>query len=411
MLIRRTLVFTPLCLVIVAFHFVFCETDSYLAAYNEQHSRGRSSKWSRNALNADSCGGIFREKQVLIKSPKYPKNYPKNIDCEYVFYSPFVCINEFHIQFLDFQLEPSLNCSKDKVGIGAEEVLCGQAIGIMKYKATNGTLTIKFTTDQTIENKGFELLVTRLPCASNELADQNVSSTALPTFESNSVPASLQSVIPLKSQVVNTANSENIPETTVVKPVCLGQTINGAINFHPQSATPPSCCINVYNQQKFYLMSPSFPNVPRFPSDCLFHIERFRPNTCRLRIDFNYFLLGDWNPNHCTNNFIEIDGRRFCGCKTGFTYFTQWAHSPKPIRFVNNPLHRSIQGFVLEITQEECPYRSVALLPSRQIASRQLQFENHSNDPRRCSYNYISWLGYNTNHHLLAKSVCIRNYG
>lgn len=449
---RRTFDFIWLMLVTIVVDYGFCETDSYLIGIHRFRSENpKKSKWSKNMLNGDSCGGIFREKQVLIRSPHFPNNYPKNIDCEYIFYSPFVCVNEFHIQFLDFNLEPSLSCTKDRVHIGADEVLCGQVIGIMKYQATNGTLRIKFTTDQTIENKGFELLVTRLPCSTDDSLEPqriNESVSVLPLTVSpiidSSQPVSIQSpsqprqnnVLPIQPQFRNTNltpnfDVESVTQSTILKPVCAkGQTQSNGLwpNSIPQStfsptvqtvpavSTLPSCCINIFNQQKFYLISPGFPNVPRFSNDCLFHIERLHSDFCRLRIEFKYFLLGDWQQRQqkqqrqCTHSFVEIDGRRFCGCKTGYVHYTQWGPSPKSIRFSNMLQYPGIQGFILEITQEPCPYRLKSLPIQNYVPSNQ-PYLTHANDPRRCSPNYISWLNFNTNQELLAQSVCIRNFG
>lgn len=410
--------------------------DSYTVGIyrNRNGNWQKKSKWSKNDVNSDFCGGIFREKQVLIRSPNYPNHYyPKNRNCVYNFYSPFVCVNHFHIQFLDFQLEPSIGCSKDKMIISQDEVLCGQVIGIMKYKATNGTLKIQFISDQTIENKGFELLVTRLPCESDKPADDKSikSSTNLPTTISLTVDSNWnprqESIEPFEKQTNHSL--ENKSETTYIKPVCVKKSqaqLNGiwptvqwpnsfpptAISpgFLPGPSTLPSCCINIYNQQTFYLISPGFPRVSRFPNDCLFYVERLHQNVCRLRIEFKYFLLGEsTHQNQCTHSYLEIDGQRFCGCRTGTIYRTQWAASPKSIRFTNLLQYSGIQGFVLEITQEPCPYRQ-QLVRSNQLLSTQ-NYLTHVNDPRRCSYNYFSWLNFNTNQDILAKSICIRNYG
>lgn len=428
---KRTFDFILLTILIVAaFNYVLCQSDSYTIGIHQYKSSNHPKKWSKNELNSDFCGGIFRDKQVLIKSPRYPNFYSKNSNCEYIFYSPFVCNNEFHIQFLNFQLEPSVGCSKDKLLIGSEEVLCGQAIGIMKYKATNGTLRIQFLSDETIENKGFELLVTRLPCSlNNSVLDFNTSQSSThsvindpSTSEAVSKIVPMQrehkNVVPIKStsRIVRVnSDAENFPETTITKPICSDETQKHKVwpspSFHPSLRALPSCCVNVYNQQKFYLVSPGFPQAS-FPSDCSFFIERFHPNICRLRIDFKYFLLGDWQQRECTYSFLEIDGRRFCGCKTGTSYITQWGASPRSIRLTNIPRFGGIQGFILEITQEECPYRSIEL--QSVYTQNQLPIKSqlvHINDPRRCSLNYISWLNQNTDPVLLARSICTRNYG
>ncbi|XP_031632130.1 CUB and sushi domain-containing protein 2 [Contarinia nasturtii] len=410
----------------LAIKYVSSQTDSYTIGIQRNKS-GTTSKWSKNKLNYDTCGGTFRDKQVIISSPRYPNSYSKNLNCEYVFYSPFVCTNEFHIQFLHFDLEPSLNCFKDKVFIGPNEVLCGQVVGIMKYKATNGTFRIKFISDNTIENKGFEMLVTRLPCTERDLKNDSKESSTR-----NVLSLSEQYIVPVTNNykfhpvakqnnifstnspatvTVSNSNSESsYPGTSIVKPICLSQSRPNHNNFTPNL---PGCCVNVYNQQKFYLISPGFGSEPQFYSDCLYFIERHHSNVCRLRIEFKYFLLGGGQQRQCTHSFLEIDGRRFCGCKTGSTYYTQWGQSPKSIRFVNVPGFGEIQGFLLEITQELCPNRSVDLLSAKYIDTfEQLPLNNHfihKSDPRRCSQNYISWLNINTNKELLSKSICVRN--
>lgn len=440
---KRTFAFISLIFLLVCvIDCIFSQTEDSYTVGIYRHRNGnwqKKSKWSKNVVNSDLCGGIFREKQVLIRSPNYPNAYPKNRNCEYTFYSPFVCVNNFHIQFLDFQLEPSIGCSKDKMIILRDEVLCGQVIGIMKYKATNGTLKIQFISDQTIENKGFELLVTRLPCERDDKtikSSKNLPTTISLTVDSNWHPRQ-NNIEPIEKQMKSVASNhslENHSETTYIKPVCIKKSqaqLNGiwpntqwspgqwpnsfpstAISpgFAPALPTLPSCCINIYDQQTFYLISPGFPHLSRFPTDCLFYVERLHLNVCRLRIEFKYFLLGEsTHQNQCTHSYLEIDGQRFCGCRTGTTYRTQWGASPKSIRFTNLLQYPGIQGFVLEITQEPCPYRQ-QLVRSNQLISTQ-NYLTHVNDPRRCSYNYFSWINFNTNQEILAKSICIRNYG
>lgn len=425
---------------------------------NEKSSKSLSSNHN-NELNVNSCGGTFRDKQVIIQSPQYPNFYPKNVHCEYRFYSPFVCSSEFHIQFLDFQLESSLTCTKDRLTIGSDEILCGQVIGIMKYKAMNGILRINFTTDTTIEDKGFKLLVTRLPCSTNDddiqsnfiensstvvvgAPDASTNpnpSTVEPTtrstvFSSSETPVLIggrnkHAIAPTTPFIQNHfQENENVPIPSIAnyQPICQSQTHTTQSNglwsnrrtpqaFQPPQSfttTLPSCCINVYNQKRFYIISPGFPTGANNHNDCLYYIEQHHPNICRLRIEFKYFLMGDWQRNiynQCAKNFIEIDGHRYCGCKTGTVIYTQWSVTPKVIRFSNAPNYAGIQGFILDITQEDCPYRSNQLpaSPSIQLPAENLQFP--IDDPRRCSYNYLSWLQFNTNHELLARSICIRN--
>lgn len=419
---KRTFAFvsSTIFLLAIVIDCISCQTeDSYLIGIHQQKS-----KWAKKDVISDACGGIFREKQVLIRSPHFPNPYPKNLHCDYMFYSPFVCAVEFHIQFLHFDLEPSLSCSKDRLIIGHDEVLCGQVVGIMKYKAMNGSLKIQFISDQTIEKVGFELLITRLPCQTGQPEDGE--SKDLPvsvslTVDSNWIPKQnrIEPIAKQSKAIAPNRSPESRSETTFMKPVCVQKSETQSNGIWPNSFPPiapavpplPSCCINVYNQQTFYLISPDFPRVSDSFNDCLFHVERFHPNACRLRIEFQYFLLGDLSqPNQCTpHSYLEIDGQRFCGCRTGTVYQTQWGKSPYfSMRFVNLRPYQphAIQGFILKITQEPCPYR----LRSLQLVSTQ-NYQAHANDPRLCSYNYLSWLHINSNEALLAQSICVRNFG
>lgn len=392
----------------------------------------------------EQCGGSFRDHQVLIKSPNYPNSYPSNLHCEYVFYSPFVCTSEFHIQFLDFQLEPSVACAKDRLTIGDEmhriETLCGQVIGIMKYKVLNGILRINFTSDKEIENDGFKLLVTRLPCMQNDTDSNNsiespispISSTertvrVLPllplTSTATSTPIKINIPIPLNQNIDDQSyaksqpfefRSKNNGLPIAAEPLPCTRQLNpnsfqSIINVPSQRI--PNCCRTVYNQQHFTLISPGFPAAANYLSDCAFYIERSHVNVCRLRVEFKYLNLGERRFYRCTNSFLEIDGQQFCGCDTGYVHYTQWGPQMKTIRFVNWPIYSDLQGFVLNVVQEECPRRLQApTIDNWRYASQPRQnFVSQRNDPRRCSYDYVGWLMRSHRNIVpLAQSACLR---
>ncbi|XP_004521933.1 uncharacterized protein LOC101451619 [Ceratitis capitata] len=120
------------------------------------------------------CGlsGVYKTRQSVIESPNYPNNYPTSTCWDYVIRSPYRCPTKFHIQFLDFHLESSDNCSKDYLAIGVEndgddmDLLCGQVIGIKKYHTPGGILRLRFVSDDSpwTTARGFKLLITRLAC-------------------------------------------------------------------------------------------------------------------------------------------------------------------------------------------------------------------------------------------------------
>lgn len=107
-------------------------SDDTFEMVRENYSRVVSSALKHDVAISSGCGGIFKSRQHLIQSPNYPQPYAGDLDCAYTLISPFVCKNQFNIQFIDFDVEPSMNCSKDFLQIGDDEILCGQVIGIKR---------------------------------------------------------------------------------------------------------------------------------------------------------------------------------------------------------------------------------------------------------------------------------------
>lgn len=124
--------------------------------------------------DSDQCGGTFTGFQYQIQSPNYPKNYPPDRDCVYdLKASEFAkCDQEFHLQFLDFQLEASEGCEKDYVRVGPGSIYCGNSIGIRKYPGHNKSLKLIFHSDKNTTAKGFRILVTTLPCVEDTTASK-----------------------------------------------------------------------------------------------------------------------------------------------------------------------------------------------------------------------------------------------
>jgi len=361
-----------------------------------------------NQRNPGNCGGVFRNLQNLIESPKLISAYPIcNLRCEYQIVSPYICENEFHIQFLDFSIDSSPTCATDKVIINYEEVLCGQVIGVKKYKTSGGVLNITFVSNVWDSvGKGFKLLITRLPCVEHKSENQTEIDSLEPTapkFDEEEEPRCFH---------VNSSYSISGPNYSEGRPV-YGVPYNRSIASGRQDIpviplpTPPptwppveptwppieptwpptyppiqptyppvqppifppvqppfqnqQCCRNTYNQQRFLLISQGFPARVVNNNDCLYVIHRNSPNVCRLRINFKYFYLDELqnSPFGCINNFIEIDGQRMCGCKTNLVYETQWGYEPfKIIRLRTSPGRLGApQGFVLDIIQEACPFK------------------------------------------------------
>lgn len=129
-----------------------------------------------------SLSGVYKTRQSVVESPNYPNNYPTSTCWDYVLRSPYRCPTKFHIQFLDFHLESSANCSNDYLAIGVEndgddmDMLCGQVIGIKKYHTPGGILRLRFFSDSSpwTTARGFKLLITRLACERDDYLRENL---------------------------------------------------------------------------------------------------------------------------------------------------------------------------------------------------------------------------------------------
>lgn len=407
-----------------------------------------------NGANGNECGGTFRDRQVILQSPQYPRPYPSNSRCIYTFYSPFVCASDFHIQFLDFSLQSSPHCTSDRLTIGRDEVLCGKVIGIMKYRAKDGVLRIVFSADESIEERGFKLLVTRLPCTIE-------STTDIPPVAAASTESVVEVFRPVEVQPTSTepvidsavdwngvipSHDFELPSTyrhpvfgpdfqPSTPPPFVSNWANNIPNYVPSNALPispsfvpstsspgwpqsppvsqpfpgvPRCCSNSFYQNRFYLVSNGFPYSGAHGSDCIYHIQRNNPNICRLRIEFKYFLLGVAQQNQfdCMQNYLEIDGRRICGCKTGMVYLSQWGLGDRVLRYVNAIGYRGNQGFVLDVIQEECPFRLSTNSPVFDSTNSQFLFS--ASDANRCYFDYGQWLRLAADQLFQSKPVCIK---
>ncbi|EDW77714.1 uncharacterized protein Dwil_GK24641 [Drosophila willistoni] len=423
------------------------------------------------------CGlhGVYRQRQSVIESPNYPDNYPINTCWDYVIRSPYHCPTKFHIQFLDFQLELSENCSRDYLAIGLQndgddmDVLCGQVLGIKKYHTPDGILRLRFLSDDSpwTTNGGFKLLITRLACERDDLSARGLEigddveegdedtvivnskvppkkllkplnhhhhhqeqqqqhnpleqhypwnitqqgvfpglpfyhppgiSPAVPSypsypnlpFPSNGFfyPPSPPSVPPLpQTPPCSNPSSPAVPlpvqqqQQQQQLPLISDQYQTTA--FHPQPVTlrdydPQSlqqfggqvdlCCSSSFNQNHFYLSSPGFPRtilnalVQGQQRDCVFYLEKSTSSVCGLRIQFKFFDFGQGDGNalgglggggfnqRCTGDFLEIDGQRYCGCRSGHVHKSHWAQGRKAIRMRQSGVSN---GFLLEIFQDQ----------------------------------------------------------
>lgn len=277
-----------------------------------------SQNLSARNFNSD-CGQVFTQKQFVIESPNYPSNYPLNFECSYLIKGP-TCPTTFSLQFVDFSIEETLGCYKDRLEIADKDALCGSRQDAKEYFSEQGTLILKFVSDRDVTGRGYRIFVTRSSCESR----------TEPTTQS--VP---------KWYTTNT----NVEYTTTSRPY-FGQN--------------NQCCQSFYNLKKFTLTSPNFPLSMSKPVECLYEIRKTNRNICRLRIHVEFFWLGRPN-NNCPEGFLEIDGKQICGCQRDLKIISPFeSDETKILRFVSRGYERSsYSGFVMDIIQDECPKKYV----------------------------------------------------
>lgn len=115
------------------------------------------------------CGGIFTLPQGNINSQNYPKNYESNSRCEWLLQTEDS--HSIILQFTDFDIERSNNCTKDVVriydGVSSTNsslllTSCGNMVnsnstgfGNRPLKSTSNSMLVVFESDDNFESKGF----------------------------------------------------------------------------------------------------------------------------------------------------------------------------------------------------------------------------------------------------------------
>ena len=110
----------------------------------------------------------------------------------------------------------------------------------------------------------------------------------------------------------------------------------------------------------FFIVSPGFPlGNANDDLDCIYQIQPYSPNVCRLRILFKLFWVGRADSyTGCSGGFLEIDGYQYCDCIIGFTVMSVFESvgngRQKLLRYRQEGNAANSGGFLLEIFQEEC---------------------------------------------------------
>ncbi|KAK5646535.1 hypothetical protein RI129_004999 [Pyrocoelia pectoralis] len=253
-----------------------------------------------------NCNKIIKNERFEIQSFE---RLTVPLNCSYVFKGPS-CPTFFNVKFIEFNLRSFSGCNVNSLEVVNNEILCGRIYGSKTYFSSEGLLRIKIVLKSNLSDDSYKILVTRLPCF-------------------------------IKPQ---RTRDDVIVSQNAIKPY--------------RSERYPFCCGQRYDARQFYLTSPNFPYSKNVKDQCVYHIYKFSPRICHLRVNFLFFSVDEeTSDNTCHKGFLEIDEKYFCGCRTGLQLLLPFNSSMKTIRFKNADCRSEFSGFVVEVMQEECSER------------------------------------------------------
>lgn len=122
-----------------------------------------------------NCGATYSGYQYTITSPNYPEHYSKDQNCVYTLTGNKLprCETIFYLQFLDFDLAPSENCSEEYLRVGDRHIFCGATQKLKKFMGQNGALQLVYhSSEKSAGHKGFKILVTADCATSYEISSR-----------------------------------------------------------------------------------------------------------------------------------------------------------------------------------------------------------------------------------------------
>ncbi|KAK6968643.1 atrial natriuretic peptide-converting enzyme [Biomphalaria glabrata] len=163
-------------------------------------------------VKAVDCGGLYvlspERPDVIIQSPGYGEEYPKNVACQWTVVT--LDNQTLEAEFQDFSVEYQTTCQFDKLYLDTSacdfqhvRVFCGEELP-QPIKTSGSILCLRFLTDMIIQQRGFQLKVTLADSTVSQLSSQpsalnrharSVSSLPISTCSPFPVPLQTDSVI------------------------------------------------------------------------------------------------------------------------------------------------------------------------------------------------------------------------
>ncbi|XP_068730010.1 cubilin-like isoform X3 [Montipora capricornis] len=249
--------------------------------------------------SAPDCGS-FRNN--TLRSPGYPNDYPRNMDCVYRVPIPFD--QKLVIYFNFFYLESAGNCVFDYLKISNDRNLtigtyCGLETGL-RVLITSSAAVLSFHSDGSFQYRGFDLSFSFIPLGNTTLRPH---STQLPTTTPRPSIFSSTTVAPTTTPSVILPSGPSALNPTSIQTIL------------PQTPSAPDCGSFRNNT----LRSPGYPNNYPRNMDCVYRVPI--PFDQKLVIYFNFFELErHWN---CWFDYLRISNDRnhiigtYCGLQTG----------------------------------------------------------------------------------------------
>ncbi|XP_046452995.1 cubilin-like [Daphnia pulex] len=289
-----------------------------------------------------SCNNVIIPSLLFyLKSPFYPQPYRENTFCRYVIKKAFnVCSLE--LDFRDFYLEPTVDCSKDWLLIG-DRKYCGfhrprKVIISLNYLHKDQDFVIEFRSDSFLQFHGFYIVGRQLPCQPIPPQIRYVANPPIPPLRTHVTPPFPRPAHPTGP------SGPLLPPTDVVKRPKIETPLTPLLNKVPSIPNTPRPH-PPYPPPTYPPQPPIIPPVPTFtptsttPSSTLCDLtlttpqgqfqstnypENYGPNLscelrfvppnksfCVLELHFQDFYLEE--SKGCFKDALIIGGNRYCG--------------------------------------------------------------------------------------------------
>ncbi|XP_023215823.1 cubilin-like isoform X2 [Centruroides sculpturatus] len=236
-----------------------------------------------------SCDQAIKSETEIITSPGYPADYPRNVKCSYKIHSFSLTTCRVRLEFLDFDVEHSSGCVADYLEItSTEERFCGAKKPAIK--------TVTFPT-------GSDTL---------ELVFKSDGQTTRSGFQ---------------IKMVQLANS-------CYRPV-----------------EDPKICATITEKTGTFT-SDNYPLPYNPETDCYYQIIKYNSAVCQANLHFSDFVVGSENDATCVEDYLEIQGTRYCGVRRGENVVVGFPSDKNDIslRF-STDAYRERSGFRIEVSQ------------------------------------------------------------